>query len=689
MFFFLLQDALHSHWADMKDRSGENHAIKMVIETLGLAQTTINNARWEEQPTADVAMLQAVSGVRFALTYAAEHISKRILSSAPPAEGNHEWRRKVDNLIQKARTLCDDTGPTINIFLIKQVVRRVGLDTFRSAMEDPNQDLTWMMPDKLKRDENDEAVPDRFLLLGQRYRDIREATAGAVLSADTSKLENVAKPNQRTKRGVSVQLLLALYREVTMCRAEPVEQQPQTEQSLEKLRLYCKNNDIMRKESKDLALQLVNNEQGSALPNMRVTPRQSGMVRSLSALVIHFIAMLVECSPRNKLLEVFSKLAFNPTSMVNAFFPTMPEDHLQDVRAAMGGAWYECPKGHPYYISECGQPMQDYQCPDCGSRIGGGQHRLYQDNRAARSNDQTQSGHNLGQAVHRDDVAVPERDLNPAATSLMRILLHMSLVWAASASDQGKITSLAGMVHPALPPGTNVGQFFWTHLECDIKVFAKATGKGIDHVLLGLHHLFATMTECKANSGVGCDLGLSNRTTRRRWEKAFEQEFFSKFFETMEEGVTEAQRVLMKDERLGKDKLMRAVFEVESRPSAASAAQDGSISHLDPSLWRYRVRASINGLMHMLGPQKENYPVLHTFLHHEHTLRAVQYLPDIVQLQRRLVDRYSRRIDRKTAEEVTIKRFLADQTDADKEMLGSLITAYEDAWMLVRLLFVH
>ncbi|KAA0201877.1 hypothetical protein HAZT_HAZT003219 [Hyalella azteca] len=47
------------------------------------------------------------------------------------------------------------------------------------------------------------------------------------------------------------------------------------------------------------------------------------------------------------------------------------------------GAWYKCPNGHIYCITECGGAMQTAVCPDCGAGIGGGSHRLRSDNRVA------------------------------------------------------------------------------------------------------------------------------------------------------------------------------------------------------------------------------------------------------------------------------------------------------------------
>ena len=47
---------------------------------------------------------------------------------------------------------------------------------------------------------------------------------------------------------------------------------------------------------------------------------------------------------------------------------------------AKPGSWYKCPKGHVYNIGECGGAMEEALCPECRSAIGGGSHRLRDDN---------------------------------------------------------------------------------------------------------------------------------------------------------------------------------------------------------------------------------------------------------------------------------------------------------------------
>ena len=43
--------------------------------------------------------------------------------------------------------------------------------------------------------------------------------------------------------------------------------------------------------------------------------------------------------------------------------------------ATHSGHWYNCANGHPFAIGECGMPMEEARCPECGARVGGRRHR--------------------------------------------------------------------------------------------------------------------------------------------------------------------------------------------------------------------------------------------------------------------------------------------------------------------------
>ncbi|KAI9743633.1 MAG: hypothetical protein M1818_002949 [Claussenomyces sp. TS43310] len=65
----------------------------------------------------------------------------------------------------------------------------------------------------------------------------------------------------------------------------------------------------------------------------------------------------------------------------STFYMPVSNEEKAAVYAAMAqdflgtGHWYYCENGHPFTIGECGMPMETSQCPQCGSPVGGHNHR--------------------------------------------------------------------------------------------------------------------------------------------------------------------------------------------------------------------------------------------------------------------------------------------------------------------------
>ncbi len=69
-------------------------------------------------------------------------------------------------------------------------------------------------------------------------------------------------------------------------------------------------------------------------------------------------------------------------SMLNdGVYRPVTTDELVAVYHAMSGElsgtghWHLCQNGHPFTIGECGMPMEQARCPECGAPIGGQNHR--------------------------------------------------------------------------------------------------------------------------------------------------------------------------------------------------------------------------------------------------------------------------------------------------------------------------
>ena len=106
-----------------------------------------------------------------------------------------------------------------------------------------------------------------------------------------------------------------------------------------------------------------------------------------------------------------------------------------------------------------------------------------------------------------------------------------------------------------------------------------------------------------------------------------------------------------------------------------SSLAEGSLL---PHLWTYRSRVTLEHLFQTLQAQKmkERCPILHEFLKEvgtvssstvylytlpfvqEPLLRATQYLPGLVQLQKQMYDISHRRLDRKDAAKLSVREFI-------------------------------
>lgn len=62
------------------------------------------------------------------------------------------------------------------------------------------------------------------------------------------------------------------------------------------------------------------------------------------------------------------------------FYRPVTTDEMRAVYGAMAaefhgtGHWYTCELGHPFTVGECGMPMEQARCPECGSPVGGQGH---------------------------------------------------------------------------------------------------------------------------------------------------------------------------------------------------------------------------------------------------------------------------------------------------------------------------
>ena len=59
-------------------------------------------------------------------------------------------------------------------------------------------------------------------------------------------------------------------------------------------------------------------------------------------------------------VAVLRGIAFSPRALKGTLLPGQPEDAASMAVRVMGGMWYKCPSGHPYYVDACGRPVGSF-----------------------------------------------------------------------------------------------------------------------------------------------------------------------------------------------------------------------------------------------------------------------------------------------------------------------------------------
>ncbi|KAF1946092.1 NFX1-type zinc finger-containing protein 1 [Clathrospora elynae] len=83
--------------------------------------------------------------------------------------------------------------------------------------------------------------------------------------------------------------------------------------------------------------------------------------------------------------DILRQATVNALAMLDKeFYESVSEEEMHAIKLAMvsgrggiathSGHWYNCANGHPFAVGECGMPMEEARCPECGAPVGGQNH---------------------------------------------------------------------------------------------------------------------------------------------------------------------------------------------------------------------------------------------------------------------------------------------------------------------------
>ena len=115
------------------------------------------------------------------------------------------------------------------------------------------------------------------------------------------------------------------------------------------------------------------------------------------------------------------------------------------------------------------------------------------------SQDTTRKGYDLGAPANRTHTA-PERHLSARAVCILRALMHSAFVWA-SCNNPSSLEAIASLITPQVLP-KDLPEFFWAHLDKDLELLGRDTGKGLDEVVMIVHLVLREILTTDPPSGL-------------------------------------------------------------------------------------------------------------------------------------------------------------------------------------------
>ncbi|CAC5422253.1 RNF213 [Mytilus coruscus] len=622
-----------------------------------------------------------LSRTRFSLSIAAKFMYKVFV------EKSVTFDRRLKRLFESVDKICTECGSVWpKRFFVKYICRYYGIDSYQTIRRDC--DLTikpWINLPELQKDKTEECC-DRFIVCGIKYCQMRETFVRAALNKDAQQLENLLQC-KRDHWITEISFLLVVYREVTMNFLYEEEQQ-----QFSKVKHFLQRTLMNSKavKDKDLIQDILTNTIWRHDRVRNISLEMDLSQQGLSCLLAHCLILFKKIPGQQTWLTPLTNFANHPELMVECYFPTMPQDDLDEVKEAVLAAreeslenpvFYRCPNGHLYIIGDCGRPTYADKCRECGQEIGGESYELKEGNIKDAGFDTTHTGHILGRARNLHAIPYPERKLNRANCAILKFILHIAMYIGAKNNVQAVCRSIKPDIE-----GEDVPAYITAHMLEDLRSISNVLGKSKEDVVLLIHFLLSEImnnqTAARVGERVEDDICLlRNKRSRAIWEEKFNKRYIVPVLEKSEEILQEVTHQIVADKRLGADPLLQLLYETNN---TAEVIEDSNLCE-NPSVWQFRDRISVNHLIQMFTRSKQNCPVMKQFLEEEHFLRAIRFVPSIIKLQRILIQKYSRKLNRTEASSLSMDKVLtAFKNDPRRQDLENCWTDFKQVWESLR-----
>eukprot|EP01043_Picozoa_sp_COSAG02_P083008 COSAG02_NODE_21115_length_801_cov_1.373219_1_plen_266_part_11 len=246
---------------------------------------------------------------------------------------------------------------------------------------------------------------------------------------------------------------------------------------------------------------------------------------------------------------------------------------------------------------------------------------------------------------------------------MARVILVLSMLSAVTVGPMpAREQASTNLRHGAMAaPGVGGMETWLTQqLQLTLDALAKVLSKNVDDTILVVHIALNHMMQQEMPAGQM----WATKPDRMAWEQSFEAlvaPFVADLDATLQAAATQIEAAAEADEGASR-KLMHELQETATAESVGQPLQIGDTTlqpQHTPELWRYRTKVSVAHFQQRLAAASAEVAVdcvaVDECAKRIVALAAMRYLPDILHLQRALVERLERRISHQDAAKVTLQ----------------------------------
>jgi len=410
-------------------------------------------------------------------------------------------------------------------------------------------------------------------------------------------------------------------------------------------------------------------------------------------------------------------LMLNPARFEDSFFVTMPEDMQHVAQAALqatgeGQHWYTCPNGHLFSIGNCGRAWVTLQCVDCGANIGGTDHNLLPGNRDLgrqqidRRLDLEKKYCLRDASVEANDKFFSVREIQPTVIQALRLVLHSAMAVGMAAGGAEWEAAARRVLNPTYCNPPDLSQFIYEHWKCNWDSLRTLLNRSEDEMSMLLHLGLASsggnsarddMPPAQHPKQLPAFHGSVSMEYRDTWESHFQMLHFHRYLVADDGPGRLEQRLQAGRQRF--NLFPQDPNDMDEENSAEIFKQDLletqelSLIPLEkrqrnlPALWSFRQPFSFEhfcmqlNMLRMSQPEPQ-YTLLAKFLEQETDLRSLASLPAVFEWLQFLTKRFSWRLDREAARNMTVDDVFQQLDGAERHRWETCFAGFAGAWNL-------